>query len=98
MKEQIIGILEILIVAGVCAVLSVVLKAKKESILALAQSYIVKAESAVQGSNMGSEKKRLVCAWLEAAGVKVTETLSQTIDNIVKELNTKEAWALEQKK
>lgn len=95
MKDYVIELLELLIVAGVCALIAVTLKAKKQNILALVQSYIKKAETAVQGTGMGAEKKKLVCAWLEAAGVKVTAGLSAAIDNIVKELNAREAWALD---
>jgi len=36
--------------------------------------------------------------WLEAAGVRVTAGLSAAIDNIVKELNDREAWALDKAK
>jgi len=95
MKEHIMELLEMLLLAGVLAILAVTLKAKKESILALAQKYIKDAETAVQGSKMGAEKKKLVCTWLEAAGVRVNTWLSTAIDNIVKELNEREAWALE---
>lgn len=98
MKTYIIEILELLIVAGVCALIAVTLKAKKQNILALVQGYIKDAETAVQGSGMGAEKKKLVCAWLEAAGVKVNRWLDAAIDNIVKELNDREAWALDKAK
>jgi len=98
MKNYIIELLELLIVTGVCALIAVTLKTKKQNILALVQSYIKKAETAVQGSGMGAEKKKLVCAWLEAAGVRVTAGLSAAIDNIVKELNEREAWALDKAK
>lgn len=60
--------------------------------------YVKKAETAVQGSGMGAEKKKLVCAWLETAGVKVTAGLSAAIDAIVRELNDREAWALDKAK
>jgi len=95
MKDYIIELLELLIVAGVCALIAVTLKAKKQNILALVQSYIKKAEIAVQGTGMGAEKKKLVCAWLEAAGVRVNSWLSAAIDDIVNELNSKKAWALD---
>ena len=98
MKTYIIEILELIIAAGVCAILAVTLKTKKQNILALVQSYIKKAEDAVQGSGMGAEKKKLVSTWLEAAGVKVTAGLSAAIDAIVKELNDREAWALDKAK
>ena len=93
-----IELLELLIAAGVCALIAVTLKAKKQNILALVQSYIKMAENAVQGSGMGTEKKKLVCAWLEASGIKVNAWLNTTIDNIVKELNEREAWALDKAK
>ena len=45
---------------------------------------------------MGAERKKLVIAQLEAAGVKVTAWLSNQIDVIVKTLNTRGAWLAEQ--
>lgn len=95
MKESIIELLEMLLLAGVLAIIAIVLKTEKKRILALVQDYIKKAEDAVQGSGMGAEKKKLVCAWLEAAGVKVNAWLSTAIDKIVKELNERKAWAMD---
>ncbi len=94
MKEHIIEIVEMLLLAGVAAILAVVIKAKKETLLALVQSYIKRAEVAVQGSGMGAEKKKLVISWLEASGIKITDYLSKAIDNIVKHLNDTDTWAL----
>jgi hypothetical protein len=95
MKEHIIEIVEMLLLAGVAAILAVVIKAKKETLLALVQSYIKRAEVAVQGSGMGAEKKKLVISWLEASGIKITDYLSKAIDNIVKHLNDTQAWAID---
>ena len=95
MKEQIIEILEMLLLAGMLAILAVVLKAKKETLLTLVQNYVKKAEEAVQGSGMGAEKKRLVIAWLETSGVKINAWLDKEIDIIVKEINDAQAWAIE---
>lgn len=94
MKEQFFEIAEMLLLAGMLAILAVVLKAKKETLLTLVQNYVKKAEEAVQGSGMGAEKKRLVIAWLETSGVKITGYLSKAIDDVVKGLNEKKAWAL----
>jgi hypothetical protein len=98
MKEHIIEIVEMLLLAGVAAILAVVIKAKKETLLALVQSYIKRAEVAVQGSGMGAEKKKLVISWLEASGIKITDYLSKAIDNIVKHLNDTQAWAIDKEK
>lgn len=92
MKEQIIEIIAWLVLAGVCAILATVLSARKQAILALVQNLVQRAEKAVDGSGMGDEKKKLVITQLEAAGVRMTAWLSKAIDNIVAELNKKDAW------
>ena len=94
MKEQIFGILEMLLLAGVLAIISIVLRDRKKAILAQVHTYVQKAENIVQGSGMGAEKKRLVIAWLETSGVKITGYLSKAIDDVVTGLNEKKAWAL----
>jgi len=81
-----------LVLAGMCAILATVLTARKQAILALVQDLVQRAEKAVDGSGMGAEKKKLVIAQLEAAGVRMTAWLSKAIDSIVAELNKKDAW------
>jgi len=61
-------------------------------ILTYAEDLIQKAESTVQGSGLGAEKKAMVVAQLEAIGVSVNSWLSTQIDAIVTALNTKGAW------
>ena len=94
MKEQVFEILEMLLLAGVLAIISIVLRDRKKAILAQVHTYVQKAENIVQGSGMGAEKKRLVIAWLETSGVKITGYLSKAIDDVVTGLNEKKAWAL----
>ena len=79
-----------LVLAGMCAILATVLAARKQAILALVQDLVQRAEKAVDGSDMGAEKKKLVIAQLEAAGVRMTAWLSRAIDSIVAELNKKD--------
>ena len=81
-----------LVLAGICAILATALTARKQAILALVQDLVQRAEKAVDGSSMGAEKKKLVIAQLEAAGVRMTAWLSKAIDSIVAELNKKDAW------
>ena len=76
-----------LVLAGMCAILATALTARKQAILALVQDLVQRAEKAVDGSSMGAEKKKLVIAQLEAAGVRMTAWLSKVIDSIVTELN-----------
>ena len=57
-----------------------------------------RAEEAVQGSGMGAEKKAIVIAQLEAAGIRVTAWLSNQIDAIVAALNASGAWLASQAK
>jgi len=92
MKEQIIEIIAWLVLAGICAILATVLTARKQAILALVQDLVQRAEKAVDGSGMGADKKKLVIAQLEAAGVRMTSWLSKAIDNIVAQLNDRDAW------
>ena len=56
---------------------------------------IQKAESAVQGSGLGEEKKAIVVAQLEAMGIAVDTRLSGQIDSIVKYLNANSGWLAE---
>ena len=95
MKEQIIEILEMLLLAGVLAIIGIVLRDRKKAILAQVHTYVQKAENIVQGSGMGPEKKALVIAWLRASGETVNAWLDKEIDIIVKELNDAQAWAID---
>lgn len=92
MTEVIKEILTALIFAGVCAIGAYVLKIRKQQILATVTDLIQKAESAITGSGMGTEKKAKVIAQLEAMGIKVNSWLSTEIDAIVKYLNEKSGW------
>jgi hypothetical protein len=98
MSETIKDILLALILALVCGIGAGLLKGYKKSILATVASLVQKAENAVQGSGMGAEKKKLVIAQLEAAGVKVNAWLDKAIDDIVAQLNEKNAWFTENAK
>jgi len=75
-----------------CAILATVLAARKQAILALIADLVQRAEQAVQGSGMGAEKKKVVIAQLEAAGVKMAAWMSTAIDEIVAQLNDRNAW------
>lgn len=92
MKEQIIEIIVWLVLAGMCAILATVLTVRKQAILALIQELVQRAEKAVDGSGMGAEKKKLVIAQMEAAGVCVTAWMSKAIDDVVSVLNDRNAW------
>lgn len=83
------------VLALLCAVLAAVLKDRKAWILAQLAELVQRAETAVQGSGMGAEKKRIVIAQLEAMGVQVRAWMSTAIDNIVAALNEKQAWLTE---
>lgn len=83
------------VLALLCAILAAVLKERKAWILAQLAELIQRAETAVEGSGMGAEKKRLVLAQIEAMGVRATAWLSAAIDEIVDQLNEKQAWLTE---
>lgn len=83
------------ILALLCGVLAAVLKERKAWILAQLATLVQRAETAIQGSGLGAEKKRIVIAQLEAMGVEVKAWMSMAIDNIVAALNEKQAWLTE---
>lgn len=85
-------IMQFAILALGCFILALLLKTNRDRILQLTTDLINKAEDAVQGSGMGEEKKAMVMAQLDAAGIKVTKWLDGQIDVIVATLNANGAW------
>lgn len=75
-----------------CFILAILIKGNRQAVLQLATDLINKAESTIQGSGMGADKKALVIAQLQAAGIKVTSWLDHQIDVIVATLNKTGAW------
>lgn len=96
--ENMMNLLEFGIFALVCFTLAFVLKLYKDRILQYTTDLIDRAEAAVQGSGMGEEKKAMVMAQLDAAGIKVTKWLDKQIDVIVATLNASGAWLAAQVK
>ena len=90
--ENMMNLLEFGIFALVCFTLAFVLKLYKSRILQYTTDLIDRAEAAVEGSGMGEEKKAMVMAQLDAAGIRVTEWLDSQIDVIVATLNANGAW------
>jgi hypothetical protein len=76
----------------VCAILAVVLKMYKDNIMATVTRLVQEAESVIQGSGLGNEKKEKVVAQLQAMGVSVNAWLYRQIDEIVAYLNEKGGW------
>ena len=85
-------ILLTLILAALCGLAAYIAQMSKQRVLQLTAELINRAEEVVQGSGMGAEKKRLVLAQLEAAGIRVTEWLSVQIDYMVAALNAHGCW------
>lgn len=79
-----------------CFILAALIKGNRQGVLQLAADLIQKAESAIQGSGLGAEKKALVVAQLESAGIRVGVWLSRQIDIIVAALNSSGAWLAKQ--
>lgn len=75
-----------------CFILAILVKGNRQAVLRYAASLINQAEAAIRGSGMGAEKKALVIAQLQAAGVKMTAWLDRQIDVIVASLNSTGAW------
>ena len=80
------------VAALACFILAIQLKSHRQFVLQYATDLINKAESAIRGSGMGADKKALVIAQLQAAGIKVTAWLDHQIDVIVATLNKTGAW------
>lgn len=78
--------------ALLCVVAAIVVQGNRQAVLRYAADLIQKAETAIQGSGMGTEKKALVIAQLQAAGITVNSWLSKQIDVIVASLNSTGAW------
>ncbi|MPM04292.1 hypothetical protein SDC9_50568 [bioreactor metagenome] len=90
--EQLNEILIKLAFAGVCAIIGILLKMYKEQILATVTKLVQEAESTIQGSGLGEEKKAKVVAQLQAMGISVNTWLDKKIDEIVAYLNDKGGW------
>lgn len=84
-----------LVLAGVCGIVAYLAKSNKQRVLQVVTDLVQKAESTIQGSGMGAEKKAKVVAQLEAMGITVNEKLSASIDKIVAFLNEKSGWLVE---
>ncbi len=82
--------------ALVCFILAIVFKTYRQAVLRFASELIQKAEVAIQGSGMGPDKKALVIAQLQAAGIHVGKWLDRQIDVIVASLNATGAWLAKQ--
>jgi hypothetical protein len=81
-----------LMLALACGIGAYILKTYKNSVLAIILNLVKEAESAINGSKMGEEKKAKVIAQLESAGIKVTNWVSKEIDNVVAHLNENAGW------
>lgn len=78
--------------ALLCFVFAICVKSNRQAVLRFASELIQKAEQAIQGSGMGADKKALVIAQLQAAGIHVGAWLDKQIDVIVASLNSTGAW------
>lgn len=96
--ENIMQITELALLALGCFIMALIIKTNRSGILQYAATLINAAEQAIQGSGMGAEKKALVIAQLQAAGIQVTAWLDGMIDEIVDKLNATGAWMATQAK
>lgn len=95
MNDVYVNVLLLLLLGLGCTILANLLKERKARIIAAVTQLIQKAETAIEGSGMGADKKALVIAQLEAMNIRVTQWLSTKIDEIVALLNEKKAWLTE---
>lgn len=89
---------QILALAMLVYIAATSLRMYKRQLLEMVSGLVNKAEEAIQGSGMGAEKKAIVIAQLEAAGIRVTAWLSNQTDAIVAALNASGAWLATQAK
>lgn len=94
--ENVMQIVEFGLLALGCIVAALLLKYNRSGILRYAAELVNAAEVAIQGSGMGAEKKALVLAQLEAAGIRINTWLSVAIDKMVQHLNESGAWLASQ--
>lgn len=80
------------VAALACFILAILVRGNRQAVLQFATDLINKAEVAIQGSGMGADKKALVIAQLQAAGITVSSWLDHQIDVIVASLNSTGAW------
>jgi hypothetical protein len=79
-----------LALAGVLAVGVWLLKTRKQQLIITLNNLIQMAEEGIKGSGLGETKKAWVIAQLEIIGVKVTDTVSALIDELVDIMNKKQ--------
>ena len=96
--ENIMEIAELALLALGCFIAALLIKTNRTNILQYAATLINAAEQAIQGSGMGADKKALVIAQLQAAGIQVTAWLDRMIAEIVDKLNATGAWLATQTK
>lgn len=80
------------IAALACFIFAIIVKNNRQIILQYTAELVQKAETAIQGSGMGADKKALVIAQLQASGIRVNAWLDKQIDVIVATLNSTGAW------
>ena len=90
--ERFQSVLLMMIFAALCGLAAYVFRVNKQRVLQYVADLINRAEEAVEGSGMGAEKKALVIAQLEAAGIRVTAWLDKQIDFMVAVFNAQGAW------
>lgn len=90
--ENIFEIVMPVLCALACLILAALLEGNRGRILQYTAQLINQVEETVQGSGMGAEKKVLVMAQLEAAGIHVNTWLATWIDETVDYLNANGAW------
>lgn len=92
MKNEFVDLMLTLLTVCAFTLVAFLLSNSKQKLRQLISELVQKMEDAVQGSNMGAVKKERVIAQLRTMGVRVTQWVEDTIDEIVAELNKSKAW------
>jgi len=90
--EAIKDVIIFLAIAAICGLLAAFLKSRKNKILTYTEYLIQWAETQIEGSGMGEEKKALVIARLKEDGIHITKWLDKAIDSTVAFLNKTSGW------
>lgn len=92
MLQTIEGILITALCGLACYFGAKIIKNNKQNLINTITTLVQNAETAIQGTGMGAEKKAKVIATLEAMGIEVTVAVSAMIDSAVNYLNAKSAF------
>jgi len=94
-KEVLLNLVTYLALAGAAAAVAWAVKNRRGNIKAALISLIQQAETVIQGTGLGPEKKAWVLEQLELIEGNVPRWVDKAIDELVSMLNDKRAWLVQ---